>query len=140
MRMGTVLRGSRLLAAVFLTMGVLAACGDDDGGGPVGPQPVDLSGTYVLQSISVGGQPVDGTIGELVLTATTYTVTIDWPDVFPQEDVNDNGTYQAFDDGTWSQNSATGQPDVQGTWTLVGNTFTVSIVGIVETENVWLRQ
>jgi hypothetical protein len=92
------------LATVFLAVGVLAACGDDDGG-PVGPQPVDLSGTYVLQSISVAQQPVPGTTGTLTLTASTYTAVIDWPEVFPQDDVDDNGTYQAFDDGTWSQNS-----------------------------------
>ena len=79
----------RSLITALAASALLACSDDEDGTGPT----TDLSGTYTLQSFQQGDNPVLGppiATGTLVLTATTYNVTIN---VGGQPVVADQGTY-----------------------------------------------
>ena len=121
-------RKTALLGAVFALTSVftLAACSDDELG------VVDLSGSYEVTAIWQGLpsetpvlQPISGTAE---LTSTTYQ--IDIPGVASSE-----GDYEAFDNGTFTQNGTVtvpGQPpfDTQctGTYTVVNSVLTIDTV------------
>ena len=122
-------RKAALLGAAFALTSVftLAACSDDSQ-----PGVVDLSGSYEVTAIWQG-QPGETPVltpisGTAVLTTTTYQ--IDIPGVASSE-----GDYEAFDNGTFTQNGTTtvpGQPpfDTQctGTYTLVNSVLTIDTV------------
>lgn len=107
-----------LIAA--LTAGLLLACsGDDENTGPS----TDLSGTYTLLSLQQGDNPVltpPTATGTLVLTATTYTVSI----TAGGQQLVDQGTYQT-NGNTFSQTGTLGQ--ATGTFTRNGNTFSTDL-------------
>ena len=118
-------RKAALLGAAFALTSVftLAACSDDELG------VVDLSGSYEVTAIwqgQPGETPVLAPIsGTASLTSTTYA--IDIPGVASSE-----GDYEAFDNGTFTQNGTTtpagGDPiDTQctGTYTLVNSVLTI---------------
>jgi hypothetical protein len=127
-----------LLAAA---LGIAAhGCGSDNSG-PSNPAPP--AGTYALVSFQ---NPPNPTLtppiatGTLVLTATTYDVTID---VQGQDEVHDQGTYSITGTG-WSQSSTT-NPGVQSTGTFTYDqgtgvlTVDVTAVG-VRTITSWQKQ
>jgi hypothetical protein len=105
-----------LLAAAALGIAALG-CGSDNSG-PSNPAPP--AGTYAMTSFQNPPNPTltpPVATGTLVLTATTYDVTID---VQGQDEVHDQGTYSISGTG-WSQSSTT-NPGVQST-----GTFTYSL-------------
>ena len=107
-----------LLAA--LAAGALLACSDDDD--DTGPT-TDLSGTYTLVSFQQDNNPVltpPIATGTLVLTATTYNVSIS---VAGQQLV-DQGTYTT-NGNNFSQTGTLGQ--ATGTFTQNGNTFSTDL-------------
>jgi hypothetical protein len=101
----------------------LAACSGDD---TSGPSTTDLSGNYTMLSFQQGANPTMSppfATGNLVMTATTYNITIT---VQGQVAIADNGTY------TISGNSITQTSNVQpiqsvGTWTRNGNVFSIDV-------------
>lgn len=126
-----------LAAAGSLALGAMA-CSDNTAPSSTAPTP----GTYSLQSIAFvvqgSNQPISGATGTLVLTATTYNVTLDIPG---QGTTNDQGTYTASN-GTWSQKSNDPQgTQSTGTYTFTNNVLTVdATAGGVETVSVWQKQ
>lgn len=107
-----------LLAA--LAASALLACSDDDGN--TGPN-TDLSGSYTLQSFQQGDNPVltpPTATGTLVLTATTYTVSIS----AAGQQLVDQGTYTT-NGNNFSQTGTLGQ--ATGTFTQSGNTFSTDL-------------
>ncbi len=74
------LRALTVLALVAFG-GFTAACGDDDEGTDP-PAGTDLSGDYVLVSVTQGGvtlSPTEGASGTLTLTATRYMLSVTVP-------------------------------------------------------------
>ena len=103
-----------------LTVAVgLLACSDNTS--PAGP--VDLSGTYTLQSIQVSGQTVANSSGTLQLTGATYDLSLIPNGQVQTEDV---GTYLVSGVNTWSQNSTTAGTTAIGTFTQAGTTLTIT--------------
>lgn len=121
-----------LLAA--LAAAALLACSDDDGG--TGPT-TDLSGSYTLQSFQQGDNPVltpPIATGTLVLTATTYTVSIS----VPGQQLADQGTYTT-NGNQFSQTGTLGQ--ATGTFTQSGNTFSTDLTTAGgRIRSTWLKQ
>jgi hypothetical protein len=129
---------------LFLLASAMAAlalgCGSDNNS-PSNPPPP--AGTYTMTSFQ---NPPNPTItppiatGALVLTATTYHVTID---VQGQAEVQDEGTY-TISGNDWSQSSTT-NPGVQSTGTFTYDqgtgvlTVDVTAVG-VRTITSWQKQ
>jgi hypothetical protein len=126
-----------LAAAASIALGA-SGCSDSTAPATTPPTP----GTYSLTSfafVSQGSkQPVPGTTGTLILTATTYNVTIAVPG---QGSTTDQGTWSASG-GQWSQASSNPQgPQSTGTYTFVSNVLTVdATAGGVETVSVWQKQ
>ena len=123
----------RTLLAAFAAATLLACSDDDENTGPN----TDLSGTYTLQSIQQGDNPVLGppiATGTLVLTATTYNVSIS----AAGQVLADQGTYTTSGN-TFSQSGTLGQ--ATGTFTQNNNTFSTDLTtaaGRVRTT--WLKQ
>lgn len=126
-------RGATVGAALFAltAMVTLAACSDDNNG----PTRVYLAGNYTVTGFWQGNpgdtpdpQPVGpGATG--VLTTTNYTITI------PAASTVSAGTYEAFSDGTFTQNGTAtvggGAPqDIQctGTFTDASDVVTVNTI------------
>ncbi|HKT61251.1 MAG TPA: hypothetical protein VJQ46_14455 [Gemmatimonadales bacterium] len=132
--------GSLHLIALGFIVGLLAGCGSDNTG-PSNPPPP--AGTYSLTSAQNPPNPVltpPNATGTLVLTGTTYNVTID---VQGQGEVQDEGTY-SISGNNWTQISTT-NPGVQstGTFTYVTATgvLTVDVTASgVRTITVWQKQ
>ena len=130
--------------ALFLLASALAAltlgCGSDNSGPSNTPPP---AGTYKMTSIQNPPSPAVTppiATGTLVLTATTYDVTID---VQPQAEIQDEGTY-TISGSTWSQTSTT-NPGVQSTGTYTYNestgVLTVDVTAFgVRTISAWQKQ
>ena len=88
---------------------------------------VDLTGTYDLVSISIGGQAVANSTGTFSLTTTNYDLQLTLGGMAEPED---RGTYTASGSaasGTWSQKSTTSSNQSVGTYTMSGNTLTVTV-------------
>jgi hypothetical protein len=116
--------GSLQLMALSLVV-VLAGCGSDNTG-PANPPPP--AGTYSMTSFQNPPNPAvtpPNATGTLVLTATTYNVTID---VQGQGEVQDEGTY-TMSGNNWTQISTT-NPGVQSTGTFSYTTAT----GVLKTD------
>ena len=119
--------------------GLSTACSSDDPVDP--PVETDLSGAYVLDSVTQGGVtlgPAEGATGTLTLTETRYTLSITVPSLTGPITTEDTGTYQT-DGDTWTQESdnAGGFQGV-GTFTLVGGTLTVDVTTAgVQVLSVW---
>jgi hypothetical protein len=119
--------------------GSSTACSSDDPVDP--PVETDLSGAYVLDSVTQGGVtlgPAEGATGTLTLTETRYTLSITVPSLTGPITTEDTGTYQT-DGDTWTQESdnAGGFQGV-GTFTLVGGTLTVDVTTAgVQVLSVW---
>ena len=134
-----VLRGLLPLAIVAL-VGIAGACGGDDDE-PTGPVETDLSGDYVLVSVTQGGitvGPAEGATGTLVATQTRYTIDITVPGPTGPINTVDTGTYQT-NGNNWTQESdnAGGFQGV-GTFSLVGNTLTIDVTTAgVQVLSVW---
>ncbi len=128
--------------AVVACVGLAAGCGDDDGnGGTDPPPPVDLSGTYVLGSLTQGGQPCPVPIpchGTMTLTQTRYDVDLTVPDPVTQLPVQtlDSGEY-SIDGNNWTQQSDGQLPASIGTFTFQGGTLTVMVTSPLEVTTVW---
>jgi len=137
---------SRSLRALLLVAGLslagsVAACSDDNNNGTNPPNEVDLSGTYDLVSVTQGGvtlTPALGATGTLVLTQTTYDISITIPSQTGPMTTTDNGTYELSGD-TWTQESANaGGFQGVGTYSLVGGTLTVVVTTAgVQVVSVW---
>lgn len=122
-------RGATVGAALFAltAMVTLAACSDDNNG----PTRVYLTGDYDviglwqgLPSETPDPQPVGG--GTAVLTTTNYTITI------PAIETVTTGTYEAFSDGTFTQDgtvtiAANPPQDIQCTGTFVEDAGEVTV-------------
>lgn len=129
-----------LLLLVSAMAAVALGCGSDSSG-PSNPAPP--AGTYALTSFQNPPNPIltsPVATGTLILTATTYDVTIN---VLGQDPVNDQGTYSISGNG-WSQSSTT-NPGVQSTGTFTYDpttgalTVDVTAVG-VRTITAWQKQ
>ena len=125
--------------AVVALVGIAGACGgDDDPTDP--PVQTDLSGDYVMVSVTQGGVtlgPAQGATGTLILTDTRYTLSVTVPGPGTTEDT---GTYET-DGNTWTQESdnAGGFQGV-GTFSLVGDILTVDVTTAgVQVVSVWDR-
>jgi hypothetical protein len=101
---------------------------------PAGP--VDLSGTYTLQSIQVSGQTVANSSGTLQLTGATYDLALILNGQVQREDV---GTYLVSGVNTWSQNSTTAGTTAIGTFTQAGTTLTITITFPTSTVYTWIK-
>jgi hypothetical protein len=115
------------LAALLACGTVLVACSDDDEG--TGPE-TDLSGNYTLVSFQQDPNPAVGppiATGALVLTSTTYNVTINInvPGL-PAQTITDNGTY-TISGNQITQTSAVQPIQSTGTWSLSNNVLTTDL-------------
>jgi hypothetical protein len=126
------MRFSGLLPLTVATAVGLAACSDSTT--PAGP--VDLSGSYTLQSIQVSGQTVTNSSGTLQLTGATYDLMLVLNGQVQPEDV---GTYLISGTNTWSQNSTTTGVSSIGSFTLVGSTLTITLTAPTPTVAVWTK-
>ena len=126
--------------AIVALVGIAGACGGDDDD-PTGPVETDLSGDYVLVSVTQGGitvGPAEGATGTLAVTQTRYTLSVTVPSPTGPITTEDTGTYQT-DGNTWTQESdnAGGFQGV-GTFSLVGNTLTIDVTTAgVQVLSVW---
>jgi hypothetical protein len=133
------LRGLLPLAIVAL-VGIAGACGGDDDE-PTGPVETDLSGDYVMVSVTQAGVtvgPDQGATGTLAVTQTRYTLSATLPGPEGPITTEDTGTYQT-DGNTWTQESdnAGGFQGV-GTFSLVGATLTIDVTTAgVQVVSVW---
>jgi hypothetical protein len=110
----------RFRASLAVAMAVLVlACGDNTS--PAGP--VDLTGSYVLQSATVGGSTVPNSSGTLVLTGATYDISLVLNGQVQPEDV---GTYLVSGVDGWSQHSTSSGSSASGTFSVAGTTLTIS--------------
>ena len=121
-----------LIAA--LTAGALLACsGADENTCPS----TDLSGTYSLVSLQQGDNPVltpPIATGTLILTATTYNVSI----TAAGQQLVDQGTYQT-NGNSFSQTGTLGQ--ATGTFTRSGNTFSTDLTTAAgRVRSTWQKQ
>ena len=128
--------------AVVALVGIAGACGgDDDPTDP--PQGTDLTGDYIMVSVTQGGVtlgPDQGATGTLVLTDTRYTLSVTVPGPNGPVTTEDTGTYET-DGNTWTQvsDNAGGFQGV-GTFSLVGDILTVDVTTAgVQVLSVWDR-
>ena len=119
-------RKAALLGAAFALTSVftLAACGDDE------PGIVDLTGNYEVSGFGVSENPATAPVvneasGNAELTSTTYNIAITGVGT-------SSGDYEAFDNGTFTQDGTTtpvgGEPfDTQctGTYAIVNSVLTI---------------
>jgi len=115
--------------AVVALVGIASACGGDDDEG-TGPVTTDLSGDYLLVSVTQAGVtlgPAQGATGTLAVTQTRYTLSVTVPGPTGPITTEDTGTYET-DGNSWTQESdnAGGFQGV-GTFSLVGNTLTIDV-------------
>lgn len=132
---------SLLPLAIAALVGIAGACGGDDEGNPTNPIETDLSGDYVMVSVTQGGVtlgPAQGATGTLVLTETRYTLSVTVPGPTGPVTTEDTGTYET-EGNTWTQESdnAGGFQGV-GTFSLVGGVLTVDVTTAgVQVLSVW---
>lgn len=123
-------RKAAVVGAMFALTSVftLAACSDDSNDATQ-----DLSGGYVVTGFWTGaanGTPAPTTAtGTADLTSDTYNITINQA---PTPTIVSNGTYAAFQDGSFTQNGTTKVGDdapfdtqCTGTWALSGVVLTL---------------
>ena len=128
--------------AVVALVGMAGACGGDDDEG-MGPVQTDLSGDYLMVSVTQGGVtlgPAEGATGTLVVTQTRYTLSVTVPGPTGPITTEDTGTYQT-DGNTWTQESdnAGGFQGV-GTFLLAGDFLTIDVTTAgVRVLSVWER-
>ena len=126
--------------AIVALVGIAGACGGDDDE-PTAPIQTDLSGDYVLVSVTQGGVtlgPAQGATGTLVTTETRYTLNVTLPGPTGPVTTEDTGTYQT-DGNTWTQESdnAGGFQGV-GTFLQAGDFLTVDVTTAgVQVVSVW---
>jgi len=97
----------------------LASCSEDTA--PAGP--VDLSGSYTLQTAIVSGDTLPNSSGTLQLTGATYDVALVLNGQVQPEDV---GTYLISGTNSWSQNSTTTGNSAFGSFSQTGTTLTIT--------------
>ncbi|MDH3731902.1 MAG: hypothetical protein OEU54_00150 [Gemmatimonadota bacterium] len=130
----------------------VAGCGGDD---PIGPgnggPPPDISGTYDIVSFTQGGftltpPAVSGTftVGQTSSSDTEASGTISLDITVPDgmggfTNIVDAGTYTIRSNGSWEQDT---QQQALGTYSLVGNTLTVTVTEPAQaaSTSVWQRQ
>lgn len=128
--------------AVAAFVGIAGACGGDDDD-PAGPVQTDLSGDYLMVSVTQGGVtlgPAQGASGTLAVTETRYTLSVTVPGPTGPITTEDTGTYQT-DGNSWTQESdnAAGFQGV-GTFSLVGDILTIDVTTAgVQVLSVWDR-
>ena len=126
--------------AIVALVGIAGACGGDDDE-PTAPIQTDLSGDYVLVSVTQGGVtlgPAPGATGTLALTETRYTISITVPGPGGPIITEDTGTYET-DGSNWTQESdnAGGFQGV-GTFLQAGDFLTVDVTTAgVQVVSVW---
>ncbi len=127
--------------AIVALIGVAGACGGDDDDEVTGPVTTDLSGDYLLVSVTQGGVtlgPAQGATGTLAVTQTRYTLSVTVPGPNGPMTTEDTGTYET-DGNTWTQESdnAAGFQGV-GTFSLVGDILTIDVTTAgVQVLSVW---
>jgi len=125
---------------IVALVGIAGACGGDDDEG-TGPIQTDLSGAYVLVSVTQGGVtlgPAEGATGTLTLTQTRYTLSVTVPSPTGPVTTEDSGTYQT-DGINWTQvsDNAGGFQGV-GTFLQAGSFLTVDVTTAgVKVVSVW---
>ncbi len=135
------LRALLPLAIAAFVASAGACGGDDDPTDP--PQQTDLSGDYIMVSVTQGGVtlgPAQGASGTLAVTETRYTLSVTVPGPTGPVITEDTGTYQT-DGDTWTQESdnAGGFQGV-GTFSLVGDVLTIDVTTAgVQVLSVWNR-
>jgi len=110
----------------------LSACGDSTT--PSGP--IDLTGSYNLQSIVIGGQTQPNSNGTLQLSGSSYDLALTLNAQVEPEEV---GTYQLCGTDTWSHTSTTTGVQSIGTFSLVGNTLTITLTSPQASLAVWTK-
>ena len=126
------MRISGWLPLTVATAIALASCsGNTDPAGPV-----DLSGSYTLQSAIVSGDTVPNSSGTLQLTAATYDVALVLNGQVQTEDV---GTYIIAGTNTWSQNSTTTGISSIGNVSQIGTTLTITFTAPSSKILVWTK-
>ena len=126
--------------AVVALVGIAGACGGDDDEG-TGPVETNLSGDYLLVSVTQAGVtlgPAQGATGTLVTTETRYTLNVTLPGPTGPVTTEDTGTYQT-DGINWTQESdnAGGFQGI-GTFLQVGDFLTVDVTTAgVQVVSVW---
>lgn len=131
------------VVAIVGLVGLTGACSSDDDQGTDPPEPVDLSGNYVMVSVTQGGVtlgPAQGATGTLALTDTRYTLSVTVPGPNGPTTTEDTGTYET-DGNTWTQESDNAQGfQGVGTFSLVGDILTVDVTTAgVQVVSVWDR-
>jgi hypothetical protein len=130
----------RRATALSLLFAGAVACSDDDS---AGPSP-SLAGSYSLISFQQNDAPAIAppvATGTLVLTATTYelTVVLTIPGV-PIQTINDHGSYQ-LNGNQITQTSAAAPIETSGTWTLEDGVLNTDLSGSgTRIRTAWERQ
>jgi hypothetical protein len=130
-------------AAVFATLAALAlaSCGNNDSTGPEGN--ADLIGSYALASLTFQGQATLGppfATGSLILTDTTYSLSIDITVPGAEQQITDSGTY-TVSGSNWTQSSSTLNVQSVGTYALAAGTLTVDVTTAgQQVTTIWLKQ
>ena len=126
------MRISGWLPLTVATAIALAACSDNTA--PAGP--VDLTGSYTLQSAVVSGDTLPNSSGTLQLTGATYDVALVLNGQVQPEDV---GTYFISGINGWSQNSTTTGFSAIGNFSQIGTTLTITITAPSPKILVWTK-
>ncbi|MCG6954651.1 MAG: hypothetical protein LJF04_01555 [Gemmatimonadetes bacterium] len=130
-------------AAVFATLAALAlaSCKNNDSTGPAGN--ADLVGSYALASLTFEGQPTlqpPLANGSLVLSDTTYSLSINITVPGAEQQITDAGTY-TVSGSNWSQTSSTLNIQSVGTYALASGTLTVDVTTAGQhVTTIWLKQ
>lgn len=126
------MRFAGLLAVGAAATVGLAACSDTTP--PTGP--IDLTGSYNLQSIQIAGQTEPNSNGTLQLGASNYDLAITLNSQVQPEDA---GSYQVSGTDTWQQVSTTTGVQSAGTFALAGTTLTITLTTPQSSVSVWTK-
>ena len=126
------MRFSWWLSSTAIAVIGLAACSANTA--PAGP--VDLTGSYTLQTAVVAGDTLPNSSGTLQLTGATYDVALVLNGQVQQDDV---GTYLISGTNTWSQSSTTTGIYSIGNFSLVGTTLTITLAAPSSKILVWTK-
>ena len=112
--------------AVAGALAFAAACTSSTSSNSCGSgSPPALTGTYSLVSYTIGGTTITGVSGQLQLNANgTYVANVVLP--APTGLQHDSGAYAIQGASCISENSALGNPQFVGTFTLTGTTLTLT--------------
>jgi hypothetical protein len=123
--------------AALLALGAAATVGFSacsDSTTPCGP--IDLTGSYNVQSIAIGGQTEPNSNGTLQLGESSYDLALTLNGQVEPEEV---GAYHVSGTDTWSQTSTTTGVQSIGIFSLAGNTLTITLTSPQASVAVWTK-